>query len=153
MAKKNIEIVEYYNIPEEKLYKNEYGIPTSAYAVIRVKGRYLLGFNKYRKQWEFPAGKIELGESAVFAARRELYEETHQKVETLEFRGMFKIYDHSKNENRFRAVYFGCIEKIDEFVSVEGDEMTKTCLWEFGDNSIYVDEVDCEMIKIILDNN
>lgn len=152
--KQKIEIVEYYNIPEEKLYENEYGIPTSAYAVVSCDGKYLLGFNKYRNQWEFPAGKIEKGESARDAAKRELFEETHQIVEDLEFRGMFKIYDCLQKEYRFRAIYYGNIGKINEFVATKEDEMTKICLWDFGDDSFYVDEVDCKLIKMsILDNN
>jgi len=50
-----------------------------------VLDKYVVGLNKYRKQWEFPAGGIEDGESAREAAIRELYEETHQRNNHLEF--------------------------------------------------------------------
>ena len=70
----NIAIIEYYDIKEEELYKNNDTMPTSAYAIIEIQGQFLIGYNKYREQWEFPAGKIESGESAIEAARRELYE-------------------------------------------------------------------------------
>ena len=73
----DIEIIEYYDIQEEELYKNNNTMPSSAYAVIEVQGKFLIGYNSYREQWEFPAGKIESGESAMEAARRELYEETN----------------------------------------------------------------------------
>ena len=67
----SIEIMEYYDINEEELYDNKNTIPTSAYAIIKIQGNFLIGYNKYREQWEFPAGKIESGESAIEAARRE----------------------------------------------------------------------------------
>lgn len=150
IAKNNffIELVEYYNIDEVQLYENPYGRPSSAYAVIDINGKFLLGYNKYRNQWEFPAGKIELGEMAIDAARRELYEETHQKVDELQFCGMFKIYDGNKDEYRFRAVYYGTADELSEFVANTEDEMTSICLWNFGDESIYVDKVDCKMIEM-----
>lgn len=67
---------EYIDIPEEKI--SGYPNVTGAYAIVRVGGKYLIGYNSWRKQWEFPAGGIEKGETARQAAVRELYEETHQ---------------------------------------------------------------------------
>lgn len=145
-----IELIEYYNIDEEQLYENPYGTPSSSFVIIDVNGRFLLGFNKYRNQWEFPTGKIESGELAIDAAKRELYEETHQKIDELKFCGMFKIYDSIKDEYRFRAVYYGTKTELNEFVANNDDEMTDICLWEFGDKSIHIDEVDCKIAEIIL---
>ena len=155
MAKNNslIELIEYYNIDEDQLYENPYGTPSSSFVIIDINGKFLIGFNKYRNQWEFPAGKIEPGELAIDAAKRELYEETHQKVDELEFCGMFKIYDGMKDEYRFRAVYYGSKKELNEFVAYSEDEMTDICLWEFGDKSIHIDEVDCKMVEIILNRN
>lgn len=152
IAKNNsiIELKEYYNIKEEQLYENPYGTPSSSFVIIDVNGKLLLGFNKYRSQWEFPAGKIENGELAIDAAKRELYEETHQKVDKLEFCGMFRIYDSLKDEYRFRAVYYGSMNELDEFVSDSEDEMSDICLWKFGDKNIQIDEVDRKMTEIIL---
>ena len=149
----DIEIIEYYDIQEEELYKNNNTMPSSAYAVIEVQGKFLIGYNSYREQWEFPAGKIESGETAMEAARRELYEETHQIVEELEFCGLFKIYDKTKKEYRFRAVYKGEAESLTEFVPQENDEMLGIRLWNFGDSSIYVDPVDTKMVEILMGKN
>ncbi len=149
----DIEIIEYYDIQEEELYKNNNTMPSSAYAVIEVQGKFLIGYNSYREQWEFPAGKIESGESAMEAARRELYEETHQIVDELEFCGLFKIYDKTKKEYRFRAVYKGKAESLTEFVPWEKDEMLDIRLWDFGDQSIYVDQIDTKMVEILMGKN
>lgn len=149
----SIEIMEYYDINEEELYDNKNTIPTSAYAIIKIQGNFLIGYNKYREQWEFPAGKIELGESAIEAARRELYEETHQIVDKLKFCGLFKIYDRTNKEYRFRVVYKGEADSLREFIPVKGDEMLGIRLWDFCDKSIYVDSVDTKMVEILMQRN
>lgn len=149
----DIEIIEYYDIQEEELYKNNNTMPSSAYAVIEVQGKFLIGYNSYREQWEFPAGKIESGETAMEAARRELYEETHQIVDELAFCGLFKIYDKTKGEYRFRAVYKGEADLLTEFVPWEKDEMLGIRLWNFGDQSIYVDPVDTKMVEMLMRKN
>lgn len=149
----DIEIIEYCDIQEEELYKNNNTMPSSAYAVIEVPGKFLIGYNSYREQWEFPAGKIESGETAMEAARRELYEETHQIVDELKFCGLFKIYDKTKGEYRFRAVYKGEADLLTEFVPWEKDEMLGIRLWNFGDQSIYVDQIDTKMVEMLMRKN
>lgn len=68
-----------------------YANVTGAFAIINVRGKYLIVYNSWRNQWEFPADGIEKDESAMEAAERELFEETHQKNDNLEFRGLFKV--------------------------------------------------------------
>lgn len=149
----DIEIIGYYDIQEDELYQNRNITPTSAYAIIEVQGKFLIGYNSYREQWEFPAGKIESGETAMEAARRELYEETHQIVDELKFCGLFKIYDKTKDEYRFRAVYKGEADLLTEFVPWEKDEMLDIRLWDFDDPSIYVDSVDTKMVEMLMRKN
>ena len=60
---------EYLDISESDLVK--YKNVTGSYAIIRVKDKYLTGYNNWRDQWEFPAGGIEAGETARQAAFRE----------------------------------------------------------------------------------
>ena len=49
-------LIEYFNIREDDIEK--YENITGAYAIIRVDDKYVVGYNKWRKQWEFPAGGI-----------------------------------------------------------------------------------------------
>ncbi len=144
------EIIHFYNIPESSIVDIAGDKLTGAFAIIKCSGKYLFGYNRFRHQWELPAGKIEPGETAQEAAKRELYEETHQAVEDLEFCGLFEIYDHGKKENRFRAVYFAEVEALTEFVATPEDEMEEICLWDLqGD--LVVDEVDLQMLKRIME--
>lgn len=75
-------LLEYLKVNEDEI--GDYDNVTGAFAVISVNGEYLIGFNSWRQQWEFPAGGIEAGETAREAAIRELYEETHQCQTDLE---------------------------------------------------------------------
>ena len=84
-------LLEYIDIQEKDVEK--YRNVTGAYAILRVADKYVVGYNGWRKQWEFPAGRIDNGETAREAAIRELYEETHQRNEQLEFRGLFRVED------------------------------------------------------------
>lgn len=53
---------------------NQYQPLAGSFAVIRCKDKYLLCYNKWRKQWELPAGQREEGETPMECAIRELYE-------------------------------------------------------------------------------
>ncbi len=54
-------LLEYIDIEESEI--DHYGRVTGAYAIVCIKGLYLIGFNNWRRQWEFPAGGIEEGET------------------------------------------------------------------------------------------
>lgn len=144
------QLLEYINISEDDLIKNKVFEPiTGAFAFIKCKDKYLITYNKWRKQWEFPAGKIEKGESYKECASRELMEETNQKIEKLEFKGLFKIYDKNKSEIRYRAIYFGELDNLEEFK--ENDETNEIMLWDLKSDIGYFDEVDKKMIQLSLE--
>lgn len=140
-------MIEYINLAEEELTKGRYVPITGAFAVIKVGHKFLLGYNRYRKQWEFPAGHIEDKETPREAARRELYEETHQETKQLEFRGLCKIYDARKDSFRYQAIYFGKLREFKEFKATPEDEMEELMLWDFKKDIGEIDVVDCEIVR------
>lgn len=137
---------EYISIQEEQI--SEYPNVTGSYAIVKVGDRYLIGYNDWRKQWEFPAGGIENGETARQAAYRELLEETHQGNLELEFKGLFKVTD-SHGKQKYQAVFLGQKGALEPFVYSENDEMSKISLWDMKEDIGYVDELDVAIVKAI----
>lgn len=137
---------EYINVTEEQITK--YTNVTGAYAIVKVGDKYLIGYNNWRKQWEFPAGGIEEGETARQAAYRELFEETHQENLELKFKGLFKVTD-SDGIQKYQAAFLGEKESITPFEYTDGDEMSKVYLWNLSEDIGYVDEVDVAIVKIL----
>lgn len=136
----------YISIQEEQI--SEYPNVTGSYAIVKVGDRYLIGYNDWRKQWEFPAGGIENGETARQAAYRELLEETHQGNLELEFKGLFKVTD-SHGKQKYQAVFLGQKGALEPFVYSENDEMSKISLWDMKEDIGYVDELDVAIVKAI----
>ena len=141
---------EYINIPEEEI--SDYPNVTGSYAIVKVCGKYLIGYNIWRKQWEFPAGGIEEGETARQAAYRELFEETHQGDLALEFKGLFKVTD-SHGKQKYQAVFLGEKEALEPFTCSAGDEMSEIRLWDLKEDIGYVDELDVAIVTIVAENN
>ena len=61
---------------------------TSALTVVECDGKYLLGFNKFREQWEIAGGRRNPGQSPRDCALRELFEESTQTPSELCFRAL-----------------------------------------------------------------
>ena len=56
------------------------------------------------KSWQgiaFPGGKIEIGESIIPSIKREVYEETGLKLNTVKICGVKDWYDKKENERQF----------------------------------------------------
>ena len=135
---------EFIDITEDQITK--YSNVTGAYAIVKVGDKYLIGYNDWRKQWEFPAGGIEAGETAREAACRELLEETHQSSIDMEFKGLFKVTD-PHGVQKYQAVFFGEKDVLASFKYADGDEMSKIHLWDLNEDIGYVDEVDVAIVK------
>lgn len=138
-------LLEYLKINEEEIAN--YNNVTGSFAIININGKYLIGFNSWRNQWEFPAGGIEKGETAREAAGRELFEETHQKNNNLEFRGLFKIMNPD-GEVKYQAIFLGFQDELISFEKRDGDEMDKIMLWDLKEDIGYVDECDLKMVEL-----
>ncbi len=133
---------------QEAVDSGIYNPITAAFTFIKCKNKYLVAYNKWRNQWEIPAGKIESDETLKECAKRELFEETNQSVSNLIFKGLFKIYDKKKDQIRYRAAYFA---EINELVSFnENDEMSEIMLWDLTIDIGNFDEVDKKMLQLCL---
>jgi len=147
MKSNHIHLLEYINVSEADAANF---LPISSGGVLLFLGEYvLLGYNKFREQWEFPAGKLESGETPRQAAIRELYEETHQTAALLDFVGLFKIFDAQRNEIRYRSMFRGEIDELADFLASDSDEMSAIRLWNMRDDIGFIDPVDFEIIHII----
>ena len=142
-------LLEYLKVSEEEI--ENYDPVTGAFAVISVNGEFLIGYNSWRGQWEFPAGRIEQGETAREAAIRELFEETHQTQRNLEFAGLFKVRD-SKGIIKYQAIFTGELAELQAFNPTDGDEMEKIRLWDLKEDIGYVDECDLKMAQMTAGN-
>lgn len=138
-------LLEYLKIEENEI--TNYDNVTGSFAVLNINGKYLIGYNFWRAQWEFPAGGIEKGETAREAAERELYEETHQLNNNLEFRGLFKVMAPN-GEIKYQAIFLGFQDDFIPFEKCEEDEMDKIMLWDLKEDIGYVDECDLKMIEL-----
>ncbi len=144
------ELLEYISCDERDII--EYANVTGAGVIVKVKDEFLVGFNNWRKQWELPAGRIEKGESAREAAIRELFEETHQKLENIEFKGLFRK-KRPNGEIVYMAIFLGEKDSISPFVKNETDENDEIKLWNLKEDIGYVDEIDIKIIETILNSN
>lgn len=84
--------LEFINIEYDKVTTITLDAPvTHALIVAKYQGKYLFMHNKWRKNWELPGGIIEAGENAQQCVIRELFEETNQNIDTVEFKGLMKF--------------------------------------------------------------
>lgn len=139
-------VLEYLAIEENDIAK--YENVTGAYAILKVSDRYVIGYNRWRRQWEFPADGIDSGETAREAAVRELYEETHQRNDALEFKGLFKVKD-ANGRIKYQAIFVCYQDYLEPFQPTETDEMDKIMLWDTKEDIGYVDECDLKIVQIV----
>lgn len=138
-------VLEYLDINEGEIVN--YDNVTGAFAIVKIKGKYLIGFNNWREQWEFPAGGIDVGKTAREAAIRELMEETHQENKDMQFRGLFKVMRPS-GEIKYQAIYLCTQDMLQPFIKNENDEMDQIMLWDLKKDIGYVDESDLKMVEL-----
>ncbi|MBM7691428.1 8-oxo-dGTP diphosphatase [Peribacillus deserti] len=90
-----LQFLDFLHIQEAEISK--YRPLAGSFAVINSKGKFLLCYNIWRKQWELPAGRREGNETPRECAMRELYEETF-KAEFLRF---LRYYSGSLNFEKY----------------------------------------------------
>jgi 8-oxo-dGTP diphosphatase len=136
------EFLEFIELIEEELMEVK---PLSGSFVIAKNGdRVLLCFNNFRNQWELPAGKREEGETPRDCAIRELYEETTQTIEHLEFIGLMRLKNKQTGEIKCNPVYYGALHELQPFI--ENDETSEITLWKQNEEIGYIDEADKNLL-------
>ncbi|MDR6552596.1 NUDIX domain-containing protein [Paenibacillus qinlingensis] len=148
-AKGNI-FLEFLEIAESQLDVIQLDAPlTHALIVVKYQGKYLFMHNKWRNIWELPGGIIEEGESAKQCVIRELFEETNQKLEEVDFKGLMKFRlkpsFHGPERTEFGALFSGQLCQLDDFI--ENEEARAIILWDGSSHIGQIGEIDKKLIE------
>lgn len=140
--KNGYEFLRCISLNEQELI--HYSPLAGSYAVVRFDSKYLICFNTWRNQWEVPAGGKDDSETAKECAIRELFEETGQVVQDMNFKGLLKVRKPD-GSIKYNPIYYAELDYIVPFR--ENDETDKTLLWNLSDNIGYIDEVDVAVLR------
>ena len=143
------QLLEIINIEEDKILQ-EYSPITHALVVVKNKGKFILLYNKYRKQWEIAGGCLEQGETLRECAERECYEEIGHAVVNTRYIGLMKFmvkanYFHNEDKIEYGALY--CADISDDIAFEENNEMKAMCLYEQGMDIGYINEIDHKLLE------
>ena len=146
-----IALLEYSQIPESELESGIYKPLFITFMAIRHARDFLLVHHRERQTWELPGGHIEGAESARDCAVRELFEETSQSVEHLDFRAVLKYSTGPDNRLYYGALYSGELPSPAPFR--ENEEISRITFWDGKTDIGYIDEIDRAVIKLIQDGS
>lgn len=124
---------------------------SGSYALIQCESKLLMVYNKWRSQWELPAGRREGAETPKECAVRELSEETGQQIADLKCIGILKSENIKTGEVKHNPVFHALVDRLQPFL--KNEETTAMKLWD-GDEKIgVVDEVDCQLVRTLMNKN
>jgi 8-oxo-dGTP diphosphatase len=138
--------LDFLKINEGDISENVIDAPlTHSLVVAKHKEKYLLMFNKWRKNWELPGGIIDDGETARECAARELIEETNQSVENLTFKGLMKFQLKPDDRIEYGALFSGEIIYLKPFI--DNDEAEQIVLWDKVTDIGLVNDIDEKLLE------
>jgi 8-oxo-dGTP diphosphatase len=120
---------------------------TCSLVVAKHQDKYLLVFDRYRKQWEVPGGGIEQGEDPASCAMRELREESGQSVENMRFEGVMKFRLKPDDRIEYGALYSVVLDHLVPFQP--NDEIAEITIWDATSNIGYVNEIDSALLTSV----
>jgi 8-oxo-dGTP diphosphatase len=136
--------VDFLKVDETEI--DSYKPLAGSFTIVECEKKYLLCYNKWRQQWEIPAGKREYGETPLECAQRELYEETGQIASDMEFIGLAKICNNLNSQIKYNPIFFAKINHLQPFR--ENSETTDIRLWNLADD-IHIDQVDLQILNFL----
>ncbi|GAI73378.1 unnamed protein product [marine sediment metagenome] len=143
-------LLEFIHLANEEAIEPRTHSPLVASLVVAEhEGKVLLVFNRKRQNWELPSGRIEADESPRDCAIRELFEESGQSVNSLDFVGLAKIRVSNGNIT-FLAIYSACLVIISAFQANE--EISMNTYWDFRSNIGYINEIDLSLVALVINH-
>ncbi|MUK89372.1 NUDIX domain-containing protein [Ornithinibacillus sp. L9] len=118
-----------------------------SFAALICENKYLLCYNKWREQWELPAGRKEKCETSKECAIRELYEETGQVVKDMNFKGLLKVKDVKSEIIKYNPVYVKRVVNLQPFR--KNNETNQIKLWDQQEELPAYDPVDLQLLNFL----
>lgn len=118
---------------------------SGSYAIVQCEGKVLMVFNKWRSQWELPAGKKEGAETPMECIVRELFEETGQQLAFMESLGILKTENVESGDVKLNPIFHATIGQLQPFL--ENEETSEIKLWDGDDEIGVIDEVDFRLVQ------
>ncbi|WP_404459538.1 RNA deprotection pyrophosphohydrolase [Oceanobacillus kapialis] len=100
--------------------------PRHVWVICKYKDKWLLTKHKERGL-EFPGGKVEKGETAEQAAKREVMEETGGEIQQLCYIGQYYVY--GKREHVAKNIYYAVVDSLHPkitYYETEGPKLLDT---------------------------
>ncbi|MNP43058.1 NUDIX domain protein [compost metagenome] len=136
---------EYMEISEDDLKTLTLDHPlTHALVIAKYEDKYLLLYNRWRKEWEVPGGMIDKGESCRECAVRELFEETNQQPGAIVFNGLMKFNLHT-GKTEYGALYSVRLDQVTEFT--ENNEAVRITFWNGIDEFSNINAIDRKLLE------
>ncbi|WP_114570233.1 RNA deprotection pyrophosphohydrolase [Exiguobacterium flavidum] len=90
--------------------------PLHVWVIAVYEGKWLLTRHKQRG-YEFPGGKVEQGETAEEAARREVMEETGGRIDEMHYIGQYRV--RGRGDTVIKNIYFAKIAALEKHLAVD----------------------------------